>query len=592
MSTNNNKKVEPPVDRWFDLTLGSSSQDNPSFKFCTLPYEFKPASIDKNQAGKLHQKSHNKASTHIRLYTTELSSIDEFKPTSIDKASTLQHLLNLILADFYTHSPCTPCSANAVNCKEQQLGLCGIQKIDPQRHPTKEGTVPSDIDSIQESVRTGNQSAEFASSLHYEAPRRQVFIMRRLGIHYVYEWNVRALMLVETKRKLVSKSAGVSSSPLPVEHSVVAQGCDLSTIRSHTPSVRPTILTPCVRQLDGSSDVRRLNELKRNVVNQDDHQVNLPLKKTCVRPSNSFPCIDQQPSAALGVYPVDSSNGQLNFVSPVGPSVDRLNRNASSQDDGHNVFDIGSTVPSKRVCVRQLSTLSEWGVVLNPVNVNTSSTPIDDHGHNGLHVGAKRIPLPNRGTFLVYISIDFDIHSLHHTTVALPLLTQILRSDTTAMIPLLTRAPHDNSHQLWVQHRIINISEVLLIAFSIVEHSFGVYPEYMKLLLRDHHFLENIRAYNQMFSMTSLGAQVDNSINNGRGLYVFKISGQLYQWIGSLCPAEGEPPRFLQLYIYDTDNEVDNRMSHFGGENSDLRRDIVEGLIDLLDTHNGLVQLF
>ncbi|GKG13810.1 hypothetical protein Tco_0350770 [Tanacetum coccineum] len=33
-------------------------------------------------------------------------------------------------------------------------------------------------------------------------------------------------------------------------------------------------------------------------------------------------------------------------------------------------------------------------------------------------------------------------------------------------------------------------------------------------------------------------------------------------------------------------------MSHFGGENSDLRRDIVEGLIDLLDNHNALVQLF
>ncbi|GJT90966.1 hypothetical protein Tco_1079811 [Tanacetum coccineum] len=76
------------------------------------------------------------------------------------------------------------------------------------------------------------------------------------------------------------------------------------------------------------------------------------------------------------------------------------------------------------------------------------------------------------------------------------------------------------------------------------------------------------------------------------GPYVFKISGQLYHWIGSLCPAEGEPPRFLQLYIYDTDNEVDNHMSHFGGNNSGLRRDIVEGLIDLLDTHNALVQLF
>nr|GEU55660.1 helitron helicase-like domain-containing protein [Tanacetum cinerariifolium] len=33
-------------------------------------------------------------------------------------------------------------------------------------------------------------------------------------------------------------------------------------------------------------------------------------------------------------------------------------------------------------------------------------------------------------------------------------------------------------------------------------------------------------------------------------------------------------------------------MSHFGGDNNVLRRDIVEGLIDLLDAHNALVQLF
>ncbi|GJU81562.1 DNA helicase, partial [Tanacetum coccineum] len=126
----------------------------------------------------------------------------------------------------------------------------------------------------------------------------------------------------------------------------------------------------------------------------------------------------------------------------------------------------------------------------------------------------------------------------------------------------------------------------------VVLRTYEIYPEYIKTLLENRHFLENIRAYNQMFSMTSLGARVDESINNGRGPYVFKISGQLYHWIGSLCPSEGEPPRFLQLYIYDTDNEVDNRLSHFGGENSVLQRDIVEGLIDLLDTHNALVQLF
>ncbi|GJR63532.1 DNA helicase [Tanacetum coccineum] len=68
-------------------------------------------------------------------------------------------------------------------------------------------------------------------------------------------------------------------------------------------------------------------------------------------------------------------------------------------------------------------------------------------------------------------------------------------------------------------------------------------PEYIKHLLEDRHFMENIRAYNQMFSMTSFGARVDESINNGRGPYVFKISGQIYHWIGTLCPFDGDPPR-------------------------------------------------
>ncbi|GJZ17940.1 DNA helicase [Tanacetum coccineum] len=129
-------------------------------------------------------------------------------------------------------------------------------------------------------------------------------------------------------------------------------------------------------------------------------------------------------------------------------------------------------------------------------------------------------------------------------------------------------------------------------AGRVVLRTYQIYPEYIQLLLRDRHFMENIRAYNHMFSMTSLGARVDDSINIGRGPYVFKISGQLYHWLGSLCPAEGDPPRFLQLYVYDTENEVDNRMAHFGGDNSGLRRDIVEGLIELLDNHNALVQLF
>ncbi|GJZ46053.1 DNA helicase [Tanacetum coccineum] len=119
------------------------------------------------------------------------------------------------------------------------------------------------------------------------------------------------------------------------------------------------------------------------------------------------------------------------------------------------------------------------------------------------------------------------------------------------------------------------------------------YPQYIKELYKNRHFIENIRAYNQMFSMTSLGVNVDTSINDGKGPYVFRVSGQIYHWIGSMCPDNDATPRFLQLYIYDTENEVKNRMAHFGGEcEGGLKKEIVEGLIEFLDNNNALVQLF
>ncbi|GJZ35269.1 DNA helicase [Tanacetum coccineum] len=118
-------------------------------------------------------------------------------------------------------------------------------------------------------------------------------------------------------------------------------------------------------------------------------------------------------------------------------------------------------------------------------------------------------------------------------------------------------------------------------------------PNYIKQLFSDRLFLENVRAYNQMFAMTSFGANVDDSVNRRRGPYVFKISGQVYHWIGSLCPSVGAQPRFLQLYVYDTENEVANRMRHFGRDGSNnLNPEIVRGLILFLDEHNELVKLF
>nr|GEV14187.1 helitron helicase-like domain-containing protein [Tanacetum cinerariifolium] len=118
-------------------------------------------------------------------------------------------------------------------------------------------------------------------------------------------------------------------------------------------------------------------------------------------------------------------------------------------------------------------------------------------------------------------------------------------------------------------------------------------PVLIQQLIRNNHCMEHIQAYNQMFSMTSFGEKINDSVNKGMGPYVFKISGQIYHWSGSLCPEEGHYPHFLQLYIYDTQDELNNRLHHFGGPNErSLSLDIVEGLIHVLDEHNGLVQLF
>jgi hypothetical protein len=58
--------------------------------------------------------------------------------------------------------------------------------------------------------------------------------------------------------------------------------------------------------------------------------------------------------------------------------------------------------------------------------------------------------------------------------------------------------------------------------------------------------------YNSVLAFTSLCAKVDESITKGIGPYSFRIQGELYHKIRSLCPAEGQHPQFAQLYNHDT----------------------------------------
>lgn len=85
----------------------------------------------------------------------------------------------------------------------------------------------------------------------------------------------------------------------------------------------------------------------------------------------------------------------------------------------------------------------------------------------------------------------------------------------------------------------------------------------MKLLTGDDklskHFQRNTRPYNMVFSFTSLGGKVENSIAKGRGPQMFQLHGENYHLTGSLLPKQGDYAKFGQLYIVDTENEVENR---------------------------------
>ncbi|XP_048591573.1 uncharacterized protein LOC106423477 [Brassica napus] len=109
-------------------------------------------------------------------------------------------------------------------------------------------------------------------------------------------------------------------------------------------------------------------------------------------------------------------------------------------------------------------------------------------------------------------------------------------------------------------------------------------PAYLHGLLTNddglsRHFRDNIRAINMMFSFTSLGGKIDNSINTGQG---------------SVKPNPNEAAKFSQLYIHDTQNEVQNRISALSGsaDKSKLRADLVESIMQMLRDSNVHVQTF
>lgn len=96
-----------------------------------------------------------------------------------------------------------------------------------------------------------------------------------------------------------------------------------------------------------------------------------------------------------------------------------------------------------------------------------------------------------------------------------------------------------------------------------------------------------------MFPMTSFGVDVDDAVNVGRGPYGFKVSSQIYHSIGSLCPDDHNGPIFLQLYTYNTDNELSNSINVFAPlKKKNIDTETVQVLIRCLTAQNEYIRTF
>ncbi|XP_056857211.1 LOW QUALITY PROTEIN: uncharacterized protein LOC130506557 [Raphanus sativus] len=114
------------------------------------------------------------------------------------------------------------------------------------------------------------------------------------------------------------------------------------------------------------------------------------------------------------------------------------------------------------------------------------------------------------------------------------------------------------------------------------------------------HFQKNMRAYNMIFSFTSLGGKVERSLKKGKGPPMLVLQGENYHLMGSLAPKNDSQAKFGQLYIADTENEVENRAKCLSsGKNGfqpnkkdTLRKDIIEKLMKMLDEVNPYAKQF
>ncbi|XP_074315739.1 uncharacterized protein LOC141651949 [Silene latifolia] len=80
---------------------------------------------------------------------------------------------------------------------------------------------------------------------------------------------------------------------------------------------------------------------------------------------------------------------------------------------------------------------------------------------------------------------------------------------------------------------------------------------------------------------STTGVKKDHEFaHRNRGIYTFRVQGQVYHFINDILPTE-ERPRYIQLYFYDTDHEMMHRLQI----SSDFQRRVIDILMHIMDSN-------
>ncbi|XP_027122061.2 uncharacterized protein [Coffea arabica] len=94
-------------------------------------------------------------------------------------------------------------------------------------------------------------------------------------------------------------------------------------------------------------------------------------------------------------------------------------------------------------------------------------------------------------------------------------------------------------------------------------------------------FRRNIRTFNNNLAFTTFAARYDRNLTkNSKGVYTFRIQGQVYHFLNSLVPSASSPTG-IQLLFYDYDDEVSRRLQ----DSPRLRVDTLKFLMNILQTN-------